>query len=236
MERIRISGKNLGALALPSFCPRCFWISMHAEGLPYQIFPGIFSSIDSFTKKVTNIHYESHSTIPKWLQSFGELNKPVKSPSHASFFIIDSDTNIHLTGAADEIIQRNDGSYFIVDYKTAKFTGNQDRLLPIYEVQLNAYAYISNKTAFNPVSGIGLVYFEPKTDLTVQTLDNVLMDDGFKLPFSAKLLPLKLQPDKIIPPLLKKVREIVDLNSPPDRTFGCDDCEKLDMLIRLVKS
>ena len=44
---IRISAKNLGAVAMPGFCPRCFWIQMHAEGLPYQIFPGIFSSIDA---------------------------------------------------------------------------------------------------------------------------------------------------------------------------------------------
>ena len=47
----RISGKNLGALALPSFCPRCFWIKRHAsDGVPYQVFPGIFSSIDAFSE------------------------------------------------------------------------------------------------------------------------------------------------------------------------------------------
>jgi hypothetical protein len=45
--QIRISGKDLGALALPDFCPRCFWIRRHApQGLPFQVFPGIFSSID----------------------------------------------------------------------------------------------------------------------------------------------------------------------------------------------
>jgi hypothetical protein len=45
-EPITISAKNLGAVAMPDFCPRCFWITMHAEGIPYQIFPGIFSSIE----------------------------------------------------------------------------------------------------------------------------------------------------------------------------------------------
>ena len=45
-RQIQISAKNLGALALPAFCPRCFWIRMKCGGkLPYQIFPGIFSSI-----------------------------------------------------------------------------------------------------------------------------------------------------------------------------------------------
>jgi hypothetical protein len=28
---IQISAKNLGALAMPDFCPRCFWIGMKAE-------------------------------------------------------------------------------------------------------------------------------------------------------------------------------------------------------------
>ena len=42
-ETHRISGKDLGQLALPSFCPRCFWIGRKAPmGLPYQMFPGIF--------------------------------------------------------------------------------------------------------------------------------------------------------------------------------------------------
>ncbi len=47
-EPITISAKNLGALAMRNFCPRYFWIGMHMDRLPYQIFPGIFSSIDSY--------------------------------------------------------------------------------------------------------------------------------------------------------------------------------------------
>lgn len=49
---LRISAKNLGHLALPGAYPRCFWIQTHFK-LPYQIFPGIFSSIDCYTKKVS---------------------------------------------------------------------------------------------------------------------------------------------------------------------------------------
>jgi hypothetical protein len=33
---------------MKGFCPRCFWISRRAR-LPWQIFPGIFSSIDSYS-------------------------------------------------------------------------------------------------------------------------------------------------------------------------------------------
>src|SRR5205814_9298993 len=52
--QLRISAKTLGLLALPNFCSRCFHTRMHCgDKLPFQIFPGIFASIDSYSKKVT---------------------------------------------------------------------------------------------------------------------------------------------------------------------------------------
>jgi len=32
-EQIIISAKNLGGVAMPGFCPRCFWIQMHSDGI-----------------------------------------------------------------------------------------------------------------------------------------------------------------------------------------------------------
>ena len=52
---MRISAKDLGWLAVDDFCSRCFWIERHAKGLPYQVgFPGIFSSIDAYTKNIVD--------------------------------------------------------------------------------------------------------------------------------------------------------------------------------------
>jgi hypothetical protein len=137
---------------------------------------------------------------------------------------------------ADEIIQTKGGSYFIIDYKTAKYTSSQDELMPMYEIQLNSYAYIANRGTFSPVSGIGLVYYEPSTDLTSELIDSVLMDSGFQMPFTSHLHPLKLDPDAMIPPQLQRVRDIVDQPKPPDGLDGCEDCENLNRLIRLATS
>jgi hypothetical protein len=139
MSQIRISAKDLGVLALPNFCPRCFWIRMHcANKLPFQIFPGIFSSIDSYTKKVTNVHFDRYSRLPAWLEGLAELGKPVKVPHYSKFGVLDEEADVLLRGTPDEILQKDDGSHIIVDYKTARFTRTQDSLLPLYEVQLNA--------------------------------------------------------------------------------------------------
>lgn len=235
MDQITISAKNLGALALNSFCPRCFWIKMRCENkLPYQIFPGIFSSIDSYTKKVTNLHHEKLSIVPKWLSGFGELDRPVKVPHFSKYFIIDPTTNVRLRGGPDEVIQRKDGSFVILDYKTAKYTGTQDDLLPMYEVQLNAYAYIGDRTEFKPVSALGLIYYEPITDLTLDRIEEVLIDSGFNMGFRSNVHPIKLEPETIIPPLLKLVRDISESAKAPDRLSRCKDCAALDHLIEFA--
>lgn len=147
---------------------------------------------------------------------------------------MDGKTEIILSGMPDEIFKRDDGSYFIIDYKTSKFTETQDSLLPMYEVQLNAYAYIGEKQGFDPVSGIALVYMEPQTDLIQDKLDSVLQDEGFWMGFHGHVLPLELNTKQMIPPLFEKVRRIYDLESAPLGNEGCKDCQLLDVIVSLL--
>jgi hypothetical protein len=159
--QLRISGKHLGQLALPDFCPRCFWLQMRCgHKLPWLIFPGIFSSLDTYQKKITNLHFEQHRCIPRWLDGFGDLGKPTKMPGHKTFNVVDAETNIRLTGVPDEILRRDDGSLFVADYKTARYTGTQDELLPMYVVQLNSYSIIAERI------GIGRIPCGQNTRLT----------------------------------------------------------------------
>jgi hypothetical protein len=229
---IQISAKNLGALTMPSCCSRCFWLKLNCK-LPYQIFPGIFSSIDSYSKKITWGYYEKFNYLPDWFKPFGDFARPVKAPGRSIFFVEDEETNVKLTGVPDDILQKKDGSYFIVDYKTSRFTENQDAMLPIYKVQLNGYALIAEKCGLNPVTGIGLLYYEPQTNAAVD-IDQALLDEGFAMPFKAYLHELELKPEEMVIPLLKKVRAIADLTEPPTGNANCQDCHKLKDLIQLA--
>lgn len=230
-SQVRISAKNLGALALPSFCPRCFWIRLHLhDKLPYQIFPGIFSSIDSYGKKLVHGWFDRHGGAPPWLSQLGNI-KAYRTPPHFSKFnVLDPQTSILLTGSPDGILVRDDDSHVIVDYKTAKFTETQDELLPMYEVQLNAYAYIGERRGLSPVSALALVYTEPITDSAAASDDANMTDEGFMMEFAAKILQVPMNPDSV-PSLLQKVREIFDLDHPPQPSQGCKDCTLLDSLI-----
>ncbi len=234
MEQIRISAKNLGAFALPDLCPRCAWIKLHVKDLPFQIFPGVFSSIDAYNKRIVHTWFDKHKFAPVWLSELGELKGYINPPSYHTFNIINSEYNILLTGSADGIFIRPDNSYVIVDYKTAKYIGTQDTLFPMYEAQLNSYALIGKEKGIDPVSCLALIYMEPMTDKDTASDDNKHFDEGFLMGFSAHVLEVELN-THILFSLFKQVREIYDMVSPPEGIENCKNCFQLDQLIQSVQ-
>ena len=234
-DPVQISAKNLGILALSDYCPRCFWLHLRLGfKMPYQIFPGIFSSIDSYTKKITWNFFQKYGKLPPWFSEFGKFLRPIPVPGWSQFHLLDQETKVKLAGVADEIVQRDDGSYFIPDYKTAKFTANQDALLAMYKVQLNGYALIAEAICIRPVTGIGLIYYEPQTDLTGEQFDQVIRENGFEMGFGAHCLSIELNPEGIVRPLLKQVRRLADLRQAPRGRGGCEDCRLMEEMGRLV--
>jgi len=223
---LRISAKNLGHLALPDACPRCFWIQTHCK-LPYQIFPGIFSSIDAYTKKVIHLHLARTGSLPSWLAGFGDTGRPIPVPHHSKFVATHQETGVILTGVPDEMTS-GDAGLWILDYKTAKFTGTQDSLLPVYRCQLNGYALIAETIHQKPVVGLGLVYMEPVTD--IESADGLVDAEGFRMGFRAKVLPIE-RDRELVPVLLAKAKGIYDLPVPPAGREGCRDCGLLDGIL-----
>lgn len=232
-DPIRISAKTLGALAQPDFCPRCFWIKRRAEKLPYQIFPGIFNSIDSYGKNLVHSWFDRHGAPPPWLAALGAVKSYEKPPHHSSFQTLDDETNILLTGSPDGVLVRSDGSRIIIDYKTSKFTEFQDSLFPMYEGQLNAYAHIGERKWRKPISGLALIYTEPVTDDAAAGNDENMIASGFRLPFSSYLRNVDRNPD-LVPSLLRKVQEVLGSDTLPISAAGCKDCERLANLIRVA--
>jgi hypothetical protein len=226
----RISAKTLGGLAMPDFCPRCFWIQMNVEGLPYQIFPGIFSSIDAYSKSVVHGWFDRHGGPPAWLASLGDIRDYEPPPHYSRFKTLDVDTHILLTGSPDGVLIRGDASRVIIDYKTAKFTAHQDELFPMYEAQLNAYAHIGERTWKEPISALALIYTEPVTDKAAANDDSNVSREGFQMSFSAHILPVKRKPE-LVPRLLRRARKILNLQTAPASVQGCMDCSLLAGLI-----
>jgi len=81
-----LSARTLGALALPDACERCFWLHQRI-GAPDSPFPGIFSSIDSYSKKVLQAALQHAQRLPHWFERFGLHGEPLPSPHHSWFKI-----------------------------------------------------------------------------------------------------------------------------------------------------
>lgn len=134
----------------------------------------------------------------------------------------------------DDIFLTTDNEYFILDYKTAKWTPVQNSLLALYKAQLNSYALIAQNIGLSPVAGVGLCYYEPVTEVNENNIESALLDDGFSMPFSAHLLEVELDPVGVVKPLLRVVRELGEMNSSPKGRKGCGDCKKLEEMVEKV--
>ena len=146
---------------------------------------------------------------------------------------MDKKYNIRLTGIPDDVLIRHNNLCTIIDYKTAKYTGTQDQLFPMYSVQLNAYSLIAKQLGLFQAKDLAVVYMEPVTDNSMSSNDIVHQRDGFIMNFKSKIVWVKVDIN-IVQSLLKKVRDIYDMRSIPNGRGGCKDCQKLIALFNVA--
>ena len=219
-----ISATELGTYARTRFCSRCAWVRLHIKNLPYQSFPGIFSSIDRYNKLIVHNHFDREGRAPSWLVELGEPGGYIDPPHWSKFKVLDGETGITLRGEADGIFKLADGSYVIVDYKTSRYNPERPGMFSNYEVQLNAYALIAESQGLAPVSKLALVYMEPATDKDTASEPSLVDDRGFVMGFHANIVPVALRQASLLPPLLRKARSIWDMKTPPASAKDCKDC------------
>ena len=226
-----VSATELGSYASSRFCLHCAWVRLHVKNLPFQSFPGIFSTIDRYNKLIVNNHFDREVSLPSWLDQLGKADRCVDPPHWSRFKVLDEDSGVTLRGEADGIFQMSDGSYTIVDYKTAKYSSAQRGMFQAYQVQLNAYAYIGERLGMSPVGRLALVYMEPVTDEQTTQDPRLIDDKGFSMGFEATVVDVALNPETMIPPLLRRVKQVADMDRPPAPPPECKDCAALDSLI-----
>jgi hypothetical protein len=104
----------------------------------------------------------------------------------------------------------------------------------MYEVQLNAYAYIGNRTFFSPVSALSLIYLDPDTDLASNPNLLSRSADNLMLGFTLKVRGIDIKPDHFIKELLQRANEINEAEISPEHTDTCRDYELLERLIEIA--
>lgn len=231
---LQISAKDLAGYASRGFCPRCEWVRLHVKRLPFQRFPGIFSTIDRYNKLIIRSYFDQNGSLPFWLDQLGQVEAYIPPPHWSKFRVMDDITGVTITGEADGIFRMRGGSHTIVDYKTAKYTPGQEKLFDVYEAQLNGYAFIGNRMGFSPVNQLTLIYMEPISDSQTVQRPDVIDDTGFWMQLKATVVKVEIKPDSLIPTLLQKARKIHDMDRPPVGRSDCNDCLALDLIIDMV--
>jgi hypothetical protein len=226
-----ISAKNLGSFAMPGACQKCLWLKARIGfNAPWGIFPGIFSTIDSFSKGISTIQIKA-GTRAKWMSKCGSIKEQLPCPHWSKFSYKDQTSGMTLRGSPDELFRLEDGTIAILDYKTSKFTDHQDDLLPMYQTQLGAYKWLAKQTGLGDTSLTALVYFEPDPAGAVQER---IVESGFQMQFNAHVLPVETNVDEVLA-LLKSAKELVSLDVPPASQEKCKDCATIEKIVGIEK-
>ena len=241
MSSLTISATELGSHAGFRFCPCCAWIRMHVRPLPWQGFPGIFSSIDRYTKQVVVGHLQREGLLPPWIAPAfytdgGEVVEHLDPPHWSRFKATDETTGVTVRGEADAVFRLADGSCAIVDYKTSRYNPDNRSQHRAYRAQLNAYAWVAQRLDFPPVSRLALAYMEPATDSAAVDSGGSVDDAGFVLGFRPRLVEVELNPQRLIPPLLRQAARIHALTEPPQARESCRDCAALEGLLATLRT
>ena len=213
---------------------------MRVRLLPWQGFPGIFSSIDRYTKQVVVGYLQREGRLPPWMAPAfytdgGEAVQHIDPPHWSKFTATDDATGVTLRGEADAIFRLADGTCAIVDYKTSRYNPGNRSQRRVYRAQLNAYAWVAQRLDFPPVSRLSLAYVEPATSPATVDSEGSVDDAGFVLGFRPRLVEVELNPQRLIPPLLRQAARIHALTEPPQAREGCRDCAALNGLLATLE-
>lgn len=160
MENWKLSPSDLTFLW--DECPRCFYLKVrHNFKRPAMPFPKIFSRIDLLMKDI----YLGHSTkkISPELPE-GKILMTGRWVTSELIPAADGFNACYIQGIFDTVVQFEDGSYGVVDFKTSEA---KEEHIGFYGRQLQAYAFAlahpaPGKLHLRPVSKLGLLYFEPQ--------------------------------------------------------------------------
>lgn len=158
-------------------CPRCFWLRYNKKLYqPEGIVSRLANRFDVIIKQYFDI-YRPTGELPPMLE--GKVNGTLQHPFQETYFY-HHDDDFGLMGKLDECLVTKDGTYTPVDHKTSSSDPNAKPMIPAYQTQLDAYAFLLERNN-RPSSGIGhLIYFYPSAakdlhnrfpmDITVKTL------------------------------------------------------------------
>lgn len=206
-------------------CKRCYYLkTVHNIQQPSIPLPSIFSRIAGLLKN----HYdgkhtrELHPSLPPGIVKYGEKyvkSKPISVP--------DCQHTCFINGRFDIVVEFDDGTYGVVDFKT----GNpNEEYGSLYSRQLHAYAYALKNPepgalGLSPVTKMGLLYFYP-SKVKQETVGWLFYESEIKW------IEIPREDAKFLA-FIKEVLNMLELPTPPEGSTDCQWCRYVGRLRNL---
>ena len=202
-------------LSLLHECPRCFWLQHHAHvPRPRGMFSSLPNALDAIIK--ANVYpFIPLNSKPSWLLPELRGASVVNVPK--LFYEKDGVT---MSGSLDQLLQLEDGEYFIVDYKTSRHVYTPETAAKFYSLQMDCYALLCEENGFEPVETAYLVFFTPVS----------MLSEGALLPkpmnifrFETTAIPIPVDSERARKVIAEAV-EVVKRDVPPEPSPTCEYC------------
>lgn len=209
-----------------SGCKYCFYLKVKHKIMYRGAFPSIFGKMSNLT---SNYYHEQPSGLISSDLPPGKLILKEKFVRSVPISFPGLDVEAFISGRFDALIEFEDGSYGIVDYKTSDA---KEEHAGFYRVQLSAYAYAlenpaPNALGLSPVSRMGLFVVTP---------DRYESSTGNEMVFVNRTTWVEVpRDDDNFLSLIREILSVLGRDDPPQPSPGCPLCEYRSQTIALGK-
>jgi hypothetical protein len=196
-------------------CKYCFYLKVKHNIVLRGVFPGMFGKMANMTSEfyLGKPAGEISSSLPAGILKFRERfvkSTPISVPGAVS--------QCYINGRFDAVIEFDDGTYGIVDYKTSD---PRVEHAAFYSRQLSAYAYALENPApkalgLSPVSRLGLFIISPQRFERTATEEMVFVNQTTWMDVPRN--------DEGFLALLGEVLAVLDAPTPPKPAENCGLC------------
>jgi hypothetical protein len=147
-------------------CPRCFWLDVHHKIKRPPGYPFTLSIAVDYLVKLEFDTYRQKGELPPVLKKYGikdahlyksenliEWRNNFKGVAH-----YDEDLNAILYGAVDDILEFDDGSLAVIDYKSSG--AREITIYDDYQKQMDTYNYILNQKGYQTQPEAYFVFYK----------------------------------------------------------------------------
>ena len=211
-------------------CPRCFWLDLHHKIKRPPGYPFTLSiAVDHLVKKEFDI-YREKGELPPLLKNYGIKDAKLYNGENFSEWrnnfkgvaYDNEELNAKLYGAVDDVLEYDDGSLAVIDYKSSG--AKEITIYDDYQKQMDVYNYILKQKGYETYPEAFFCFYKVVKE----------GETGFynTLKFTEEVRSVKVNAEWVGPTFEAAV-ELARQDTPPSQSGNvekhCDHCHYVEM-------